>query len=254
VRAKRLKILFVTFAAFLIGIFIMITIRANNIPLLRVDPRNEELIRSISSLEEEIANLEEERRLIDEQIAAIHDEQAEGESYLSQLRQIQEELRQNACQTELAGPGLIITIDDNKEGADKAKASSPETFLPEYYIVHDKDLLYIVRALAPFSEAIAINNVRLNDSSHIRCAGTVILVNYAILAPPYEIRVIGDQQALLQSLQTSSRYQSLINKMMPVKTVSAEKLTLPGYNGTYAPTYSKLDREITAVPKLYKGD
>jgi uncharacterized protein YlxW (UPF0749 family) len=234
-----MQMLIITAAAFLIGIFIMIVIRANNIPLLRVDPRNEELIRAISSLEEDIAGLEEERRLIESQIEAIHDERAVGESYLGQLRQVLEDTRQNAALTEMQGPGLVITIDDNKEGADKAKASSPETFLPEHYIVHDKDLLYIMRALAPYAEAIAINNVRLSDNSHIRCAGTVILVNYSILAPPYEIRVLGDPEILLLALQASSRYQSLINKMMPLKTVVAEDFTLPGYSGTYAPTYSK---------------
>lgn len=242
-RARRLQIVLITVAAFLTGIFIMIAIRANNIPLLRVDPRNEELIRSISGLEAEITALEEERRFIEEQMAAIHDEQAEGESYLVHLRQVLEDVRQNAYLTEMQGPGLTITIDDNKEGADKAKSSSPETFSPENYIVHDKDLLYIVRALAPFSEAVTINNVRLNDSSHIRCAGTVILVNYAILAPPYEIRVLGDREALLQALQNSSRYKSLVNKMMPIKAVLTEELTLPGYSGTYAPVYSRLERE-----------
>ena len=241
VRSRRLQIMLITAAAFLTGIFIMIAIRANNIPLLVVDPRNEELIRSISGLETDIAALEEDRRQIEAQIAAIHDEQAEGESYLGQLRQELEAVRQNASLTELQGPGLVITIDDNREGADKAKASSPETFLPENYIVHDKDLLYIVRDLAPWSEAVAINNVRLNDSSHIRCAGTVILVNYAILAPPYEISIIGHPETLQQALQASSRYRSLINKMMPVKAAPAEQLTLPGYSGTYAPAYSKLN-------------
>jgi uncharacterized protein YlxW (UPF0749 family) len=240
VRARRLQIILITIAAFLTGIFVMIAVRANNIPLRTVDPRNEELIRSISGLEEEISALEEERRLLENQIAAIHDDQTEGENYLSQLRQVLEDVRQKACLTELKGPGLIITLDDNKEGADKARVSSPETFLPENYIVHDKNLLYIVRDLAPYAEAMAINNIRLNDSSHIRCAGTVILVNYAILAPPYEIRVIGDQDILLQALQASSHYKSLVSRMMPVKTTVADELTLPGYSGTYAPAYSRL--------------
>jgi uncharacterized protein YlxW (UPF0749 family) len=242
-RARRLQILFITAAAFLLGIFIMVAIRANNIPILKTDPRNEELIRSISGLEEGIATLEGERRLIEEQIASIHNEQAEGESYLGQLRQMLDYARQNASLSELKGPGIIITIDDNKDGADKAKSSSPETFLAENYIVHDKDLLYLVRALGPYAEAMAINNIRLNDNSHIRCAGTVILVNYAILAPPYEIYVLGNQEILLQALQASGKYKSLMGKMMPIKTVLADELTLPGYNGTYAPIYSKLNKD-----------
>ena len=239
-RSRRLQILVITAAAFLIGISIMIAIRANNITVLKADPRSEELIRSITGLEEDITSLEEERRLVEEQIVAIHDEQTEGESYLGQLRQVLDSMRQNACLTELQGPGLIITIDDNKEGADKAKNSSPETFLAENYIVHDKDLLYIVRALAPYAEAVAINNIRLNDSSHIRCAGTVIMVNYSILAPPYEICALGNQETLLLALRISGRYQSLISKMMPIKTVLADDLTLPSFSGTYAPAYSRL--------------
>ncbi|MCL1817024.1 MAG: DUF881 domain-containing protein [Clostridiales bacterium] len=239
---RRLQILSLTITAFLIGIFIMLTIRTNNIPIFKTDPRNEELIRSISRLNEGIADLEEDRRLIEEQIAAIHDEQAVGESYLGQLRQMLEYARQNACLTELVGSGIVITIDDNKEGADKAKSSNPDTFFPENYIVHDKDLLYLVRAVAPYAEAIAINNVRLNDNSHIRCAGTVILVNYSILVPPYEINVLGNPDTLLLAVQASGKYQSLQSKMIPLKAVAVESLTLPGYSGTYAPLYSKLNR------------
>ncbi|MCL2496045.1 MAG: DUF881 domain-containing protein [Clostridiales bacterium] len=236
---KKTQLIFLTVVSFAVGIFIMAAIRSANMPVRQINPRNEELIRAILALETEIADLEDQRRMINENITAIHEEQTEGESQLSLLSQSLESLRQSAALTELQGPGLIITIDDNKEGADKARFSSPENFFPENYIVHDKDLLYIVRAVSPDSEAIAINNVRLNNNSHIRCAGTVILVNYAILAPPYEIRIIGDPEKLLQSLHSSSRYQSLLSKMMPIKTAVMEEITLPGYSGGYVLNYSK---------------
>lgn len=239
-RARRLQILFLSAVAFVIGIFIVITVRANNIPVLKPDPRNQELIRSISSLQSDIAALEDERNSIDQQLTDIHANQAEGESNLGLERQALDTVRQDADLTELQGPGVIVSIDDNKEGADKAKAGSPETFFPENYIVHDKDLLYIVRALAPYAEAMAVNNVRLNDSSQIRCVGTVIMVNYAILAPPYEIRALGNPDNLMQALQASSRYQSLLNKMMPIKASTTDDMTLPAYSGTYAPSFSKL--------------
>jgi len=235
----KMQILFLTVAFFVVGIFIMAAIRTANMPVRQINTRNEVLISDILDLEAEIADLEEYRRLTNEKITAIHEEQIQGESQLSLLSQSLENLRQSAALTELQGPGLIITIDDNKEGAEKARFASLENYFPENYIVHDKDLLYLVRAVAPDSEAIAINNVRLNNNSHIRCAGTVILVNYAIMAPPYEIRIIGDPEKLLQNLQNSSRYRYLQSKMMPIKAVMAEELTLPGYSGGYVLNYSK---------------
>lgn len=244
---KRAQLLFLTMASFLAGVFLITAVRSNNIPTRQIDPRNEELIHAIAALEDEIAALEEERHLLNEQITDIHENQTEGESYLSLLSQSLESLNQSACLTKLQGPGIIITIDDNKEGAAKARASSPETYHAEDYIIHDKDLLYIVRALAPASEAVSINQVRLNDNAHIRCVGTVILVNYARLAPPYEISVIGDPEALTQALTSSSRYRSLLGRMMPIKIAASESITLPGYNGAYAPNFSKPVKDNAAV-------
>lgn len=96
----------------------------------------------------------------------------------------------------LLKPWDYITLDDNTVGAEFAQKNNPTTYVASNYIVHDKDLLYLIRSLASATEACSVNDVRITDSSSIRCAGTIILINSTRLAPPYEIKIIGDPDEL----------------------------------------------------------
>ncbi len=239
-KSRKSQLLFLTCLAFVAGIFLMITINGNAATINQPDPRNEELIRSINTLEAEIAQMETEAVLINQQISDIHSEQSEGQTRLSYLGDELATAQINACLTKLQGPGIILTVDDNKTGAEKAKLNNPDNYNPEQFIVHDKDLLYMVHAIAPYSEAIAINGIRLHDTYNIRCVGTVILVNSARLAPPYTISAIGDAELLKAALQQSSRYQTLYTNGLPLKITEEDNLIINNYTGSYTYNYSKI--------------
>jgi uncharacterized protein YlxW (UPF0749 family) len=100
--------------------------------------------------------------------------------------------------TPLAGPGLVVTVDD-----------APDAQKGSLNRVLDRDLQDIVNALWRMGAAgIAVNDQRLTGATAIRSAGEAILVNYQPLTRPYRVSAIGtttsgDGDSGLQKLLTS---------------------------------------------------
>lgn len=81
----------------------------------------------------------------------------------------------------VAGPGLVVTVDDAPDAR-----SSRQTVL-------DTDLQQLVNGLwAAGAEAIAINGERITALTAIRQAGQAITVNYVDLTRPYVVSAIGN--------------------------------------------------------------
>lgn len=198
------------------------------------------LIEVIRTLEEENKGLEERIVALRQKLEETQKSQASFETTLSGLQKQLDELKILAGLTPLTGPGIIITLDDNKAGAEAAKTSSPATYNPENYIIHDKNLLYLVNALkAAGAEGIAINDQRLVTSSDIRCVGTVILVNSTRLAPPYEIKAVGDPEKLEGAILNSEEFIYLKSREFPVKLVKTPQIILPAYKGGFPSQHAK---------------
>lgn len=239
-------ILGLTIVALVTGFLLMAAFRYYNINVSRAaEPRNQHLISYIQNLEEEIGQLEEEVLDIRGQIKEIQRAQTEGETMLVGMNKNLEVLKDYAGLTEAKGSGIILTIDDNHVGAELAKKNSPETYYPENYIVHSTDILYLIKSASGQAEGVSVNNQRVVDTSNIRCVGTVVLVNSARLAPPYEIRMIGDPAALETAITESYHYSVLKAKEMPLKIEQAEEQVLPAYLGSYDTHYSQLPKDKT---------
>jgi uncharacterized protein YlxW (UPF0749 family) len=240
-KRKQRQIVYLSLLALLVGLLISFGFSANATPGIQgqSQSRRDELITAITTIEQEIAQLEIERRLINERINEIRLQEADSEARVGLLSHNLEEISQIAAQTELEGPGLIITISDNRDGAFRAQALIPETFNPDFFIVHDKDLLYLLSSLAPLSEGIAINHLRLHDNFTIRCVGTVILINNHIVAPPFEIRLIGNPDLLLEALENSSRFHYLLFRQLPIQAIQSDAVLLPAFGGSLPPSHSQ---------------
>jgi uncharacterized protein YlxW (UPF0749 family) len=94
----------------------------------------------------------------------------------------------------VSGPGLRVTLDDS---------TAPTTGTANR--IQDRDLQDVVNALwAAGAEAITINGQRLTDQSAIRQAGDAILVDFAPLAPPYQVLAVGDPVAVATAFGSST--------------------------------------------------
>lgn len=200
-------------------------------------------------------------------IALIHQIEAENEQLSSSIEEIQKEidegnygdfsgkealadLEESTAERKTAagfdsveGPGLSIVLNDNLESAAKAMTENPEEYNAENYIVHDKNLLYLINDLRPYADAIAINHHRIITTTSIRCVGTVIMVDQMRLAPPYRIEVTGDPAVLLSHLEKCSEYDIIMDSELLLTVTKEDQLSLPAYSGTVSRDHITVDEE-----------
>lgn len=221
----------VTAACLLTGILLAWAVQAQTIASSESDDKTKTLIDIIDNLETETKSLEDSIGTIRQQIETLQHQNA-GEQEVADLQKQVQHLSLLAGQSDVSGPGIKITLDDNNSGAEAAKLNNPAAFDPEEYIVHDKNILYLVNSLRREAEAIAVNGQRLVPTSDIRCVGTVIMVNSTRLAPPFEITVIGDPALLQVAVQNSDEYIYLQSREIPVIIESLNSLSIPAYKGS----------------------
>ena len=104
-------------------------------------------------------------------------------------RQLERELltyKGLAGMADIRGPGVVITLDDAKD-----------VYATNYDLIHDSDIRYIVNDLKVLgAEAIAINKVRVLDTTEIKCYGALIKINGIVIPAPFTIEAIGDIEKL----------------------------------------------------------
>ncbi|MDG4773978.1 DUF881 domain-containing protein [Solwaraspora sp. WMMD792] len=136
--------------------------------------------------------------------------------------------------TALAGPGVIIELDDAPRLTDLPDGASNDDL-----VVHQSDVQAVVNALwAGGAEAMSIMNVRVLATSAVRCVGNTLLLHGGVYSPPFRIAAIGDPSALQQALADSEGVQLFRDAVTHFQlgyqeTVEAE-LTVPAFDGSAA--------------------
>lgn len=196
--------------------------------------RNKTLVNVIETQEQKNTELETEITKIRTQLEKYHSTNT-GQPGLEPVKNELDQLKLMAGQTAVKGPGIVITLDDQE----KARTAKD----PEFYMIHYSSILYIVNDLrAASAEAISVNNERIVSTSDIRCAGSIILVNTSRLAPPYEIRAIGNPNQLEAAVR-SGEYGTLELGQFPVSLVRNDIITIPDYKGSYSFNYASPPKE-----------
>jgi uncharacterized protein YlxW (UPF0749 family) len=98
--------------------------------------------------------------------------------------------------TAVAGPGVVVTLDDAPTGDAVGEDPLRGGTVPEGR-VRDADLQDVVNGLwAAGAEAVAVDGQRLTALSAIRSAGESVLVDLRPLSPPYVVEAVGDAARL----------------------------------------------------------
>ena len=195
------------------------------------DHKTETLVSLITNLEAENAALESQLAAVRQETDTIIMNSSSSETQLTEQQHQLTQLQIRAGLTALEGPGVTVTLDDNKNiliGDD-----------PNRYVIHYENLLFIVNDLRNAgAEAISINGQRIVVSSEIRCVGNVILINTTRLAPPFVISAIGDPTALAEAVDYSSTYQQLLLSGFPVSCkatdIHSTEIQVPAYTGSFS--------------------
>jgi uncharacterized protein YlxW (UPF0749 family) len=155
----------------------------------------------VSRIEAMRAHAETQTRLIATVRSEIDTAQAAALSQQSQTGLVAELARLEiaAGTVPVAGPGLVLTLDDAAAQADpKSPNANPRTSTEvDQGKVQASDLQIIVNGLwQAGAEAISVNGHRLTTRAAIRFAGAAILVDYRPLTRPYVITAIGGPGSL----------------------------------------------------------
>lgn len=162
-----------------------------------------EVVDLIGQQDDRVRRLQEEVRDLQGRVRELASGQA-GEA-IEELRAEADRLAMRAGGVPLRGPGLTIVLEDSS-------SSRSATGDPDDLIVHERDIQTVVNALwAAGAEAVAINGERLSSLSAVRCAGNTLLLHGVVHSPPYEIRAIGDPEAMGASLAGSPGMERLLD-------------------------------------------
>lgn len=185
----------------------------------------------VTELTQKLQTVNSERDALAEEVLSLRSKLSNFRQTDQALADLQEEVTEAhmaAGLIPLEGPGIVLTLNDsplNLQAGENANA----------YIIHDRDLLFIVNELkASGAEAISINGKRLTAMSEIRCAGTTILVNWDKIAPPFEIKVVGNPDMLESGLLMRGGYLEQLKVLgMQVQLQKMENVEIPAYSGGF---------------------
>jgi uncharacterized protein YlxW (UPF0749 family) len=135
--------------------------------------------------------------------------------------------------TPARGPGVIVTLDDNKS----KRVGDIDSDL---YIVHDFDLRNVVNELwAAGAEAISINDHRIVARTAIRCVGPNAMINGEPTAAPFVIKAIGNPADLEGALNIPNGVVDLMRVGIKVKIERGQFIEVPAFTGATTVKYAK---------------
>lgn len=134
--------------------------------------------------------------------------------------------------TELTGSGVEVTL---KDSSDSPKLNDN----PNFYLVHDEDILKVVNELkAAGAEAIAVNGQRIVATTEISCSGPTIRVNKKALVPPFVITAIGSPETMEGALKMRGGvidYLQFCGIQVSIKKL--DQLIIPAYSRSIKSVY-----------------
>jgi len=99
-------------------------------------------------------------------------------------------LDEQAGNTGLLGPGLVVTLDDAPHQAGEVL---PITVGPVDLVVHQQDVQAVVNAFwRGGARGVQVMDQRLISTSAIRCVGNTLLLQGRVYSPPFRISAIGN--------------------------------------------------------------
>lgn len=211
--------------ALVVGFLLTAGIAASRSEAEVQDARKQELV---SVIRQRQAHVEELGRELERLRADVADIEAQSGSGGAALRRSVGRVEEAAGLRGLRGPGIRLIMDDAR--------SSCRSQQPEDCRIQDTDVQLAVNALfAAGAEGVAVGGERVIATTAIRGAGGSVLVNYRVLAAPYELEAVGDPETLLGRFGESE----LVHDFevwtdvfgLEFELDAADELELPPYGG-----------------------
>jgi uncharacterized protein YlxW (UPF0749 family) len=144
-----------------------------------------------------------------------------------------EQLGDPAGLTPKSGPAVQVTLTDAPP-----EVLDTSTVNPNILVVHQQDIQAVVNAMwRAGAEAVTVQGQRLVSTTGIKSEGNSVTLHGVPYSPPYEIAAVGDQTAILASLEDDS-YLDVYREAVAAPgggvgyaVATVPRLTAPAYDG-----------------------
>jgi uncharacterized protein YlxW (UPF0749 family) len=197
--------------------------------------RSEELAAQLKTAEKQRDDLAADVADLRKQLSDMASAQVEYKALAEQLHLAQVA----AGLVPLAGPGVVVTLDDSSRPVTPGENANN-------FIIHDEDVLRVVNELlAAGAEAISINGQRVTGRTEIRCTGPVITINGVRTAPPLQITAIGNPEELEAALLMKGGVAEAVRFWGIQLSVKKENaVTVPAYKSSLRLQYATPATEV----------
>ncbi len=180
--------------------------------------------REVADLDRQAARVENQVQAIEHQITSIGTRRIDAA--ISRLRT-------PAGLVALAGPGLVVTLDDAPPGEQPPRGTDPN-----FLVVHQQDLQAVINALwVGGAEGISLQSRRIVSTTGVKCVGNTVVLQGVPYAPPYRIVAVGDVASMYAGLHHSPEVRNYLAYTAPPYNLgwsirSQQDLHVPAFTGT----------------------
>jgi uncharacterized protein YlxW (UPF0749 family) len=236
-RTRGLTIVLVTF---LLSAAVTAQIKASLLPASNRVARDEQLVSSARSLEQDNSNLRGQLKAIQDKIKRDNERLAQTSQQALAAELAARDVKERAGMTRVSGPGSSV---DLANGNDPHVANaSRRDWLVKYLDLQDVvNLLWSANA-----EAVSVNGQRVVATTSFFTAGTDVLLNGVHLASPYHIEAIGDGSHFNDVFSSPDTLAELKSRkeiyQLKLHWQSERSLSLPAYDGAFIVRYAVASR------------
>jgi uncharacterized protein YlxW (UPF0749 family) len=144
-------------------------------------------------------------------------------------------------ETNVVGPGIIITLDD---GTDKFEGKVIKSDEDLSGLIHSCDISYIINDLmSAGAEAVSLNDQRIVNTTEIYCTGPFIRINGVTVATPFIIKAIGNKDKLKDYVTADTNYLYMLIKYRGIQgtVVKNDNIEINAYNDSIKHGYLKAE-------------
>ena len=126
--------------------------------------------------------------------------------------------------TDVTGPGVIITLTDG----------DPEfnTLKPSEVLIHAENVIAVINELKNAgAEAISVNGERIVNSTAIPCDGNVIMINGTKKTSPIQIMAIGPVEVMSTLNRAGGTLEEFMRQGKKIDFKRSQNIEIPKYTG-----------------------
>ncbi len=216
--------LIVALLLFVLGLGLAIQVRSTSDNGALRGARQEDLVRILSELDSRTQRLEDEKRGLDSQLTQLRNSSNQEAEARRQTEQKARELGVLAGTVAAQGPGITLTIRDNR-----GTVSADELL----------DTLQELRAAG--AEAIQVNDVRATADTYFTTDGAGgVQVDGRKVSPPYVFKAVGNPPDLEPALNIPGGVvQTLEKEQATVSVVGSQKIVVDALRQAKQPDYAR---------------